>query len=154
LGLLHATMAVRRGGKLLARCSAPPLSVIGSYPCANSCPSPNASYSRVRARASKLALQHPYSDNDLLSFAMQLPDLRKYKTDLRLCAAAVLRWVTLERWFHGPLPGFGRDLLAADRLDRQGQLQLAENADPIEDHGAGLAIHPWRLRDAALKGGA
>jgi len=35
---------------------------------------------------SKLALQHPYSDNDLPSFAMQLPHLRKYKNDQQLPA--------------------------------------------------------------------
>jgi hypothetical protein len=94
---------------------------------------------------------------------MQLPHLLKYKNDLRLYAATVLRLKALEQWFRSPLPGFWRDQLATERLDLQGRFQLAGTAHLIDEHVAGLAIHTWRLlamltttvwQDAVLRGGA
>jgi hypothetical protein len=122
---------------------------------ASSCPSPNASYSGnyVWARGQQTRPAASHSDNNLLDFAMQLPHLRKYKNDLRLCAVTVPRWEMLEQCFRSPLPGFWRDQLAAKRLDRQGRFQLAETAGLIDEHVAGLLTVPlWQ--DGVPKGGA
>jgi hypothetical protein len=84
---------------------------------------------------------------------MQLPYLRKYKNGLRLCAVTVPRWETLEQWFRSPLPGFWRNELTAERLDRQGRFQLTETAGLIDEHVAGVLTAALR-QDAVPKGGA
>jgi asparagine synthase (glutamine-hydrolysing) len=132
----------------------------------------NLFWNSAWARAQNLAVRHPYYDNELQEFVMRLLSKAPNKSDLRRYAATVLprekayarkiyHTIPLEHWFRGPLQGFLRDQLSAERLNRQGLFEPRAVGDLIDQHVNGQAVHTWRLLglltatvwyDAVLKG--
>jgi asparagine synthase (glutamine-hydrolysing) len=116
----------------------------------------NLFWNHVWARASNLAIRHPYADNDLLDFTMRMPHVGTDKGDLRSYAATVLprekayapkifHKIPVDDWFRGPLQGFLRDQLASERLARQGLFDSVAVGRLIDEHVQGQRTHTWRL---------
>lgn len=116
----------------------------------------NLFWNHAWSRANNLAMRHPYNDNDLQDFAMRLPHVTTDKEELRRYAASILppqkafapkvfHRIPLESWFRGPLTGFLREQLSADRLRRHGVFDAVAIGQLIDEHIAGRASHTSQL---------
>jgi asparagine synthase (glutamine-hydrolysing) len=58
--------------------------------------------------------------------------------------------VPVGEWLRGPLRGWAEDLLAADRLERQGYLRADVVRSALGEHLSGRREHPYRLWNALM----
>ena len=104
-----------------------------------------------------LEVRAPLLDTRVVEFAAAIPGALKLKglTTKYLLKQAARRWLPAEivdrpkkgfgvpigEWLRGPLKGLAHDLLAPDKLRREGWLDPAEVGRLLEEHQAGVADH-------------
>lgn len=107
--------------------------------------------------AASLEVRAPLLDTAIINFATAIPGTLRLKgmTTKYLLKKAVAPWLPKEiierpkkgfgvpigEWLRGPLAGMARDLLAPDRLRREGFFDPAETTRLLDEHSNGTADH-------------
>lgn len=113
-------------------------------------------WNHMWSRTHDIPIEHPYFDNDVVDFLMQLPERDQGKADFRRVAATfmpddiayapkVYQALPIEAWFRGPLRDFVMDFLAPARLRRTGLFDERVVQGLIEQHSEGRRSCHWLL---------
>jgi asparagine synthase (glutamine-hydrolysing) len=108
------------------------------------------------AKTWNVNMKHPYYDNDLQEFALQLKIIEHDKPEMRRLAARLMphsiayapklaHTVPIREWFRGPLLELLRSRLSASRLKRGGIFEPAAVHQLIDQHVNGKGNYEWPL---------
>ncbi len=108
------------------------------------------------SRAYGLSIRHPYTDESVKEYLMQLAGVSVKKPVIRELAARylppsasgapkVFQTIPVGHWFRGPLRDFVRDRLSPARLARRGIFDGAAVTRLIEEHESGKRDRTWGI---------
>lgn len=116
----------------------------------------NLYWYQAAARAHGLIFRHPFRAKALDHFIIGLPKHDIHKQEIRSFAATLMprelaygsktaQSVPIREWLRGPLQGFLRDNLSAERVKAQGLFDQKVIEHLMVEHARGVAHHGWGL---------